>query len=1125
MEGGDDRSVSSNGETTDARPPQDVPPTIAQDEPQENAEFVASYVSGPPVSVEEHNAPAPDVPEPRPVRRSCRMAAALVRASTAAAATNNNNDHAPKDLNSRHLFSQNHSKKVIKHALRQQAKRRRKNTTIASGNPIAPIPRLVVKTSSLGCPSPASPSSTPKASTMQEVLASIPGFNLKHRKKSARKLSAAAQLEQTKEGLIDLETPDSIFAVLNLSKLLTQETLAQLPLLYQQKLLQLLPEVDRPTSVGALKKDFTGLSNEFFAKACLEWRRRLAEGKFSSENQQKFKFESEKRRKILDPWKSKHFEAIWGERTGEPLEDSPLCPVPSTSAANKASFPPAPVSVTPVPKSSSPCISPVVIAQSLAESPPVPASTPPPEEPSLPQKRFAEEVESVAKKPKLDDSLEADFQNAQELVQESSSPARPETPIILPAMEEQEPKEEAVLELQQLPPEEGSVSEQPERAADVEKPSSVDYELSDECKMAKQEILCAEEPIPELQARVVEEVVEEAVIENPISSIVVPLEQNRPEGTVNSSNLFEMARQISNDNDADHNQVIEDVLKAEEEGVVKSLSTSDVHSDLLLQAQFWSMDQSSTNLLGNPSEENVSIQAPLLISIFHNCFQVGNPADRVDNVESLAGEMDLVVGQIVKDMEMHQSPIIMPDEANVEISPVEWPIFSTSNSELQHNILPTNVQSQMNMFVPHSQPQKMDVMQDHTKLGLDMNYGSQAVTTSGPMVSSVPAPPPYSSEPMQLHQLPTSLAPSQSIFSNTQMQLPQPQVAAAPIMTPIPLPLPQQHSLPVMQPLLGPNLRAQVISAVQPQLVNCVAAAAVRPPPLQANLASNMAPGKSSSPGPINNNNNGAASAAAAAAAAAALVGHSVKAHIKAKSQGGRGSRSSSKSTPPGAVNLERSYQICQAVIQNSPNREQLQGQLKVPPSLANKQTTIPSRANQAVQRPRPPAKPAKLPMPPQNSNRMTRSCRSSRRRGASDDGRAATNQAAAVAARRNSANGARGPLPATGGGQKLWRRHCRNAVHSVQRRPARPHQSLQRAPVPPRGPPPDGQWPAGQHGPLGTGKAAPWPQRPPWWRQWSGPTIVCVQLEGNDRVPEVRRLLPRRLHHAQHQTLCHLPH
>lgn len=36
---------------------------------------------------------------------------------------------------------------------------------------------------------------------------------------------------------------------------------------------------------------------------------------------------------------------------------------------------------------------------------------------------------------------------------------------------------------------------------------------------------------------------------------------------------------------------------------------------------------------------------------------------------------------------------------------------------------------------------------------------------------------------------------------------------------------------------------------------------------------------------------------------------------------------------PPGAINLERSYQICQAVIQNSPNRHQLNCQLKPPPT------------------------------------------------------------------------------------------------------------------------------------------------------------------------------------------------
>uniref|UniRef100_A0A182KBI4 Protein ASX-like PHD domain-containing protein n=1 Tax=Anopheles christyi TaxID=43041 RepID=A0A182KBI4_9DIPT len=46
---------------------------------------------------------------------------------------------------------------------------------------------------------------------------------------------------------------------------------------------------------------------------------------------------------------------------------------------------------------------------------------------------------------------------------------------------------------------------------------------------------------------------------------------------------------------------------------------------------------------------------------------------------------------------------------------------------------------------------------------------------------------------------------------------------------------------------------------------------------------------------------------------------------------GKRGGRSSSSRLPPGAVNLERSYQICQAVIQNSPNRHQLKAQLKSP--------------------------------------------------------------------------------------------------------------------------------------------------------------------------------------------------
>ena len=87
---------------------------------------------------------------------------------------------------------------------------------------------------------------SPKPATMREVLASIPGFSIKPRKRSTKKLSAAAQLEQTKEGCIDLETPDSILVNTNLRALLNKHTFSSLPPLYQYKLVQLLPDVDRP---------------------------------------------------------------------------------------------------------------------------------------------------------------------------------------------------------------------------------------------------------------------------------------------------------------------------------------------------------------------------------------------------------------------------------------------------------------------------------------------------------------------------------------------------------------------------------------------------------------------------------------------------------------------------------------------------------------------------------------------------------------------------------------------------------------------------------------------------------------------------------------------------------------
>lgn len=208
--------------------------------------------------------------------------------------------------------------KSSKHSSRKQSKRRKKSSSHSR-----PLPRIIVKP----LPPPPPPdgrewtaatsladisASTSKPSTMREVLASIPGFCLKPRKRSGKKLSTAAQLQQTKEGCIDLETPDSILVNTNIRQLLNKHTFSLLPPLYQYKLGQLLPSVDRPSTSGRLSS--SSLNNEFFARACLEWQDGLSGGEFTPENQQKIKTEAEKEKSKIDPWKLKHFEPFWGDK-------------------------------------------------------------------------------------------------------------------------------------------------------------------------------------------------------------------------------------------------------------------------------------------------------------------------------------------------------------------------------------------------------------------------------------------------------------------------------------------------------------------------------------------------------------------------------------------------------------------------------------------------------------------------------------------------------------------------------------------------------------------------------------------------------------------------------------------
>ena len=81
----------------------------------------------------------------------------------------------------------------------------------------------------------------------------------------------------------DLETPASIIANVNIKQLLTPAAFDCLPTHYQNELIQLLPETDRI----ALSDDeipfamtVNALSNEFFAKSCVEYRDRLRNGEF-----------------------------------------------------------------------------------------------------------------------------------------------------------------------------------------------------------------------------------------------------------------------------------------------------------------------------------------------------------------------------------------------------------------------------------------------------------------------------------------------------------------------------------------------------------------------------------------------------------------------------------------------------------------------------------------------------------------------------------------------------------------------------------------------------------------------------------------------------------------------------
>ncbi|XP_037833873.1 putative Polycomb group protein ASXL2 isoform X2 [Kryptolebias marmoratus] len=201
--------------------------------------------------------------------------------------------------------SQKHSKKALKQALKQQQQR---NQRRQGGMPTISSSRLLLKTIK---------DMADNITTKTELC--HPVVPRKVSQRSGR--LSAGQIKRTR-CKIDVETPDSILVNTNLRAIINKHTFSILPPDCQQKLLKLLPEVDRQACLdGLLKVASSALNNEFFTSAAQSWKERLAEGEFTPELQLRMRQEIEKEKKV-ELWKEAFFENYYGENSGLSYEES-----------------------------------------------------------------------------------------------------------------------------------------------------------------------------------------------------------------------------------------------------------------------------------------------------------------------------------------------------------------------------------------------------------------------------------------------------------------------------------------------------------------------------------------------------------------------------------------------------------------------------------------------------------------------------------------------------------------------------------------------------------------------------------------------------------------------------------
>lgn len=115
---------------------------------------------------------------------------------------------------------------------------------------------------------------------------------------------------------IDVKRPSSVLVDTSIRALLTNVAFSQLSPENQKILIESLPLVDRPTAPSkenhGVDLNPSSINNEFFNRACIEWRDRLSNGEFTNEHQTKLRAEHEREKSKIDPWKARNFEGIWG---------------------------------------------------------------------------------------------------------------------------------------------------------------------------------------------------------------------------------------------------------------------------------------------------------------------------------------------------------------------------------------------------------------------------------------------------------------------------------------------------------------------------------------------------------------------------------------------------------------------------------------------------------------------------------------------------------------------------------------------------------------------------------------------------------------------------------------------